>query len=950
LNTIQPLLLPCNGSLDLTLVEITEKVNNLESKILSLFIGLAEIERMPCDREHIIFKMMVGRLYNGKYKLKNLAKTFTVSGKTIRKWGRALLSGDITQIEKAFGGHKNKRKLTAEIEAYARGAFNVIGDRVKNFSQVILNEIESRYNVKLSGESLRPIFNDERMNSKNTCASEEHAPSPSAPEPVIGASPTNQETAGKIRKLSTRTSSLANATTEIPTQKDPGTVTDSLPAPESSLADWETTDEINTMLAIFPASENSGTEGTEITERKSAGFSIEREFGTIEEEAIDNDRKERVNAVPAERFSEQDLIVERQSGASEKREINCVMPESAATKVEAPRKYVPFSRGGLPLSNLDVWTKPVLLKHCGVILFSPWIDLVFPHTEIEFDLERQWLVQLLLGGINVEQNKHLSAESLRKLVGPILKDQNEQRKKLKKRACLDSIIALSSRNGRLIGNGLLEQRILYYDPHTKEYTGMLKYLSTWIAHCHTTRKGIHSDFIHTEDGQPCFVQIFDNFYDLRERFFMCIEAFRMCFPTAEKVAFTWVVDRGIFSMNVLVKIVESGDHIITWEKDYRKDGWRADLAYKRFARNKFKNNSRDRKVVVFEWQEYPWEKNEDFRKIVVRAYKPSGHKIEVSILANLGCGLDAERIIWLLFNKWIQENDFRFLSLFLGIDQITSYRHIPYKELDEVMKDRLVESKEYKKMNKERGRLEKELTKLIRNKYDAEVNLTQKIKLLEKEENDRKVNLNRIQNNIQRTNNQERREKLEKDAVRLAGLLKKYPTRRKKLEEKAGVRTLQISESITEKEICIQKINVKISRIMKDESRLHRLIKDEYFMPDVRAKNYMDMLKITARNIFYKLLEVFRPLYDNYRDDCALLREITRLSGIVVREGGRISVKLWAQADYQPRQLSVITTFLRMMTQFINANFKDKFAPVKIEILPSTIVLDQLSGYGFLGE
>ena len=312
MGTIQPLLLPCNGSLDLSLVEITEKVNNLENKILSLFIGLAEIERMPCDREHLIFKMMVGRLYNGKYKLKNLAKTFTISRKTIRKWGRALLCGDITQIEKAFGGHKNKRKLTAEIEAYARGAFNVIGGRVKNYSQVILHEIESRYNVKLSGESLRPIFNDERRKSNNNCASEEHAPSPSAPEPVIGVSPTHEETADKRRERSPITSSLKNAVTESPTQKDSGTVTDSLTAPEASQADWETTDEINTMLAILPASENSGTE---ITERKSGELFIEsgREFETIEEEAIDNDRKERVNRVPAEIFSDQDLDLERQS-------------------------------------------------------------------------------------------------------------------------------------------------------------------------------------------------------------------------------------------------------------------------------------------------------------------------------------------------------------------------------------------------------------------------------------------------------------------------------------------------------------------------------------------------------------------------------------------------------------------------------------------------------------
>ena len=898
MNTIQPLLLPCNGSLDLTLIEITQKVNNLENKVLSLFIGLAEIERMPCDREHIIFKMMVGRLYNGKYKLKDLAKTFNVSCKTIRKWGQALLSGDITQIEKAFGGHKNKRKLTAEIEAYARGAFNVIGTRVKNFSQVILNEIESRYNVKLSGESLRPIFNDERMKSNTKCASSKHATSSSSPGPIIGMSPTKQERASKIKDLSQLTSSGEKSATETTMQKDSGTMSvGSFSIPSTSQANWGTTDQINAHCSILPTSENFGTQ---ITEGKSIpSIESEKEFGTLGEEAIDSDSKERVDVESIERFNEQDLDVEsierfneqdldveRQLVASKKKEINCVTAELAATKIEGLRKYVPLSRGGLPLSNLDVWTKPVLLKHCGVILFSPWIDLVFPHDEVEFDLERQWLVQLLLGGINVEQTKHLSAESLRKLIGPILKDQTEQRKKLKKRACLNSTLTLCSRNGRLIGNGLIENRIFYYDPHTKQYTGILNYLSTWIAHSHTIRKGIHSDFIHTEDGHPCFVQIFDNFYDLRERFFMCTAAFRMCFPTAEKVPFTWIVDRGIFGMSVLVKIVESNDHIITWEKGYRKDGWRTDLPYKRFFRERFKNNSKDRKTIVFEWQEYAWEKNKDFRKIVVRAYKPSGHEIEVAILANQGCGLDAERRIWLMFNKWVQENDFRFLALFLGIDQLTSYRYIPYYQLNGVMKDRSVESKEYKKMNKGRRQLEKELTKLIRNKYDAEVNLTKKIKLLEKEENDRKANLNRIQNDIQRTSSQEHREKLQKSAARFERLLKKYPTRRKKLKEKAEVRTFQLSESITEKEACIQKINEKISMIMKDESRLHRLIKDEYFMPDVRAKNYMDMLKITARNIFYKLLEVFRPLYDNFRDDCALLREITRLSGIVAREGG----------------------------------------------------------------
>ena len=196
-----------------------------------------------------------------------------------------MLSGDIPQIEKAFGGHNSKRKLTSEIEAYARGSFTVIRDRVKNFSQVILHEIESRYNVTLSGESLRPIFNDERMKSNNTYLLEEHAPSPSAPEQMTGLSVPNQESESEIKELFTIPSSPEIAETETTAQKRPRTVTDSLPDPEAPQADLETPDEINDRLEIFQVSGNSGRETTK-SECSEASSEREFETETIEEEAI----------------------------------------------------------------------------------------------------------------------------------------------------------------------------------------------------------------------------------------------------------------------------------------------------------------------------------------------------------------------------------------------------------------------------------------------------------------------------------------------------------------------------------------------------------------------------------------------------------------------------------------------------------------------------------------
>jgi len=850
--------LPCNGSLDISIVE---RINSTDIKELSLYIGLAEVERIPFDKDHILFKMLLGRMYNCKYKLDELVKSFGPSHKTIRLWGKALLSSDLDYIRKVFAGHENKRKITPEIDGFIRGTFNAIKDNVKNFSQIIIGEIGKRYNKEISGESLRIIFNDERKSN-----------------------------------------------TDNP----------------SSSGDKSVGDKINS-IANEKSTPSENLENPEVVENRKYSLCRTAWANDCLDESLSVNCSTKIEVL-----SDSDLT----DCSNGKRENLCDTSEQSGSNISLSPKYFPFS--GLPLTRLDEWTEPVLLNHCGLIFFSHLIDQIFP--EKSFALQRQWLSQILLGMINIEQSKHLSHKSLAKLVGPTIKDLGEQRTELKVISDFASTMEIVQRNRFFTGDKY--QNIFYYDPHTKEYTGMFKYLKAWIAHSHNIRKGMHSDFIHTIDGYPCFVQIFDNFYDLRERFFICSDIFKKSFLKDSIKPVTWIIDRGIYGMETLMEIRASGDNIITWDKGYKRNAWQNNRHYERFSMDKYKNNSEICKSTVFEYQQNVWNKSTDFRQIIVKAYKPNGNNIEVSIIVNKKCTIDDETIVRLMFNKWIQENDFKFLAEFFGIDQITSYRFIPYSRLEDKLNDRQTESTIYKVMCKKRRGLENELTKIIRKGYDLDKKYNRDLNKLGLENTHRQKLLKKEKQ--KKSKNSEKQKLYKKESDRLSRLICKYPERQEKIKNKYEDKFNIVRNSILKMEGMIETMNIDISALIKNESRLQRLIKENYMQPDIRAKNYMDMLKIIARNMFYELLKIFRPLYNNYRDDCATLREITRLPGIIVKDGTVIKVKLWANADYSKGMLVKIKDFLQIMTDKINTHFQNKSGKIKIELLSSTVQMDKL--------
>ncbi|MEA2012206.1 MAG: hypothetical protein U9O87_03850 [Verrucomicrobiota bacterium] len=97
---------------------------------------------------------------------------------------------------------------------------------------------------------------------------------------------------------------------------------------------------------------------------------------------------------------------------------SCVKSSIPGQTLSPSSNYFPFL--GLPLSGVEICSQPRLLQHCGLLLFSPWIDLLFPEKDSENNLNKQWLSHFLLGGVNIEQSKHISFESLEKLIGPVI--------------------------------------------------------------------------------------------------------------------------------------------------------------------------------------------------------------------------------------------------------------------------------------------------------------------------------------------------------------------------------------------------------------------------------------------------------------------------------------------------------------------------------------------------
>jgi transposase len=345
--------------------------------------------------------------------------------------------------------------------------------------------------------------------------------------------------------------------------------------------------------------------------------------------------------------------------SAEVREKTC---DYAAAEVE-PEPATSWALEGAPQT---LWC-----DHLGLLVLAPVLVAVARVVDPPQALFKQWLASLFSGALNIEQTKFLNWPDLSRLLGEVVRFPHPQRQELERVATPANLEALARFNAQQMGAESQSQ--FYFDPHTKHYTGEQNVLEGWCAAIRWADKAMPSDFLHTVSGEPLYFETTDNFADLRPRFFEVVQRCRQVMQWPEERVLTWVVDRAIFGQEVFEKVLaDPALHLITWEKGYSRQAWPPPGGISgSMVIERARNRADDLRSYHLEYWDRAWPKNERLRQIVVPATNPQGRGIQVSIVTD-----DPESaavvIIGLMFGRWVQENDFKYLDKHFGINQITS--------------------------------------------------------------------------------------------------------------------------------------------------------------------------------------------------------------------------------------------------------------------------------------
>ena len=572
----------------------------------------------------------------------------------------------------------------------------------------------------------------------------------------------------------------------------------------------------------------------------------------------------------------------------EKRETPCDCP-GAAPEGEGPPQALASNNvlpAGLPDDNPK--GSPVLLgpapgqsvwcDHAGVLLFARALNQVSAVVEPPQPLLRQWSATLLLGAVNIEQTKFLNWQDLELLLGTVVRFPAPQRDLLKLVATEATVEALFRFNAQ----GLSQSNDFYFDPHTQRYTGQQNVLKGWCPAVRLADKALHSDFVHTNRGEPIYFETTDNFEDLRQRFFAVLARCRKVHRWPAERVLTAVVDRGIFGAEVFEKVLaDPGLHLITWQKGYVAQSWDPKAVQGRLVMERARNAADDLRSYHFEYLDRDWPTDPKLRQIVVQATNPQGRVVQAAVLTDDRLRAAAE-VIRLIFNRWIQENDFKYLDKHYGINQLTSYRVIPYEQLKGQVTDREVLSGQCLALRQERKGLRQRQARLLLTQEQCDHGAKQRQKQLAELER--------------------RQAQAPADAKTLQPQIAKLRRAQQQYEEKSQPRREQIRTLSLE----LTQLEQRAAQHQAKVSRLDTMIAANMVRMEPQSKCLMDTLRITVRNLFYRALEPFKKAYDNYRDDHDYFRQLTLSSGVLEIGAEWVTVHLMPKVNYSPQLRRVI--------------------------------------------
>ncbi|MBT7166159.1 MAG: hypothetical protein HN904_25490 [Victivallales bacterium] len=854
--TIQPVLVPCQGSADLFVTP-----DPADPGMLLIHWGTALLQRVPRDGSDPLLRLTAGLLYNLRFPLRMLDECLPLCGKTIRSIGRSLRECSRAELVRWILGRSNEGALSADQKQYVRVRYTELRSKRRDYREAIRSELTRFWGCEVCGDVLRRCFREVDVEEAAGKAVDGGTACSSPLESDAGAEGNSGCASAPLPSTATRNvSSVCGVATP---QAEPMLQAD---AADAGAGAAETTDRPEAAEPDAGAEGNSGCASAPLPSTATRDGS----------------------SVPAAAPSPMDAVRAATPG-----EGLAPLPELAPAPWPIPFPTIP-ERGQ--------WC-----AHAGLSLLLPWLEEALGDVPPPL---QQLAMQILAGAVNHESSRYTSFESLRRLGPAPHRSTRSQRKWCKKNASDEILNAVFNGNWRLVKGS--RELIFYFDPHTEEYTGLLKLLYGWSGAKHGPVKAIHLDFIHTADGFPCHVLHFDNYDDMRPRFLVSRERFKTRFGIFDAVA--WIVDRAIWSKEFLRQLAAMGDTFVTWEKGYsaEKSDWGLPSTGRgKFSRHRCRNSQGDRRRYSFRWKLQEWDVVPNGRRVIVRARKPSGSVVEVAIVTN-NPELSAERIVWLMFNRWIQESDFLYLRRHFGIGEMTERGHDAYADIASELIDRQVESRDHKQATEERGKKRGELASaLLQQRGQGPVG---DLDELRREFEALRPRLAEHEEELQRlraaTPDREMRGPLDRLGRKIGDIAASIVGNREARERarQAGA---------TEKRICelereIERIQDRIEEIPRTESRIQALIDQQYVRLRMRSRPLVDAVRITCRNIFRRPMDIFRPLFDNRRTDHAVLRALTRAPGIISATPERIDVRLIPTMTIEPAEREPIRRLLKI--------------------------------------
>ena len=540
------------------------------------------------------------------------------------------------------------------------------------------------------------------------------------------------------------------------------------------------------------------------------------------------------------------------------------IPEEQITDVDTRRKAVDSPAVDRKRSACSAST-PRCLPHAGLLLFLPMLNDLAEVDRRDGPLLRQLAAGVLMGAPNLERTKLLDSSCLSFLLGPLRwRSPPALRKQLHRLAAEPGLReALLRFNARMTGHERPEY--VYFDPHTKSYTGEHPVLYGWVASKKRVDKAIHGDWFHSPDGFPLWHRLQDNYEDLRARFLPACRDMRrdLCIPEDHPLCV--VVDRGIYGLDALETIGEEpGLSVLTWDPasaEGEGPSPQADVQSFDLVRNR--NDSGDRIVTRIEAWESPLCRVPGARRVVFRTVPDESTPLKAAAVLEVGGGgLSPREIVERMTGRWVQENDFKYQIEHFGLHELTSYTVVSYEEIAESLQDRQVPNALRRALVEQSGELKTELGKLL-------VSVRMDKQRLERE----MARLEEFNHALQQAETTREHADLHRKATGCVNGFEKIYAR---------VRAKQNRADDVDK--TLDTIRKQITKLPETVSRLQSLIDKGNVRHHLETKMFFDTLKMIARNMFCLRLREFRKHYDNLRDDHVILRALTHGAG--TRAGG----------------------------------------------------------------